>query len=260
MTISPDQAPRALYIQVKEYILARIDSGKWPPDARIPSENQLVEALNVSRMTVNRALRELAAEGRLVRVQGVGSFVAQPKPVTTLFEIQSIDDEVKGWGGIYACDIHQLAEERAYPELAATMAIPEGAPVFHSVIVHRDRGRPVLLGDRYVNPVVAPDYLDQDFSKITPTKYLLKVAPVTKVEHIIEAVRPDEVTCGLLEMGADEPCLVLHRQTWNDTLVSTHSRFSYPGTRYRIGGRFTPVVKYNANAGGVPLTAQGGRP
>ncbi|MDJ0781805.1 MAG: histidine utilization repressor [Desulfosarcinaceae bacterium] len=255
--ISPDQAPRALYIQVKEYILARIDSGEWQPDERIPSENQLVDDLNVSRMTVNRALRELAAEGRLVRVQGVGSFVARPKPVTTLFEIQSIDDEVRGWGGVYTCDIHLLAEERAYPELAAAMGIPVGAPIFHSIIVHRDRGRPVLLGDRYVNPVVAPDYLNQDFTRITPTNYLLKVAPVTKVEHIIEAVRPDGETCRLLEMGADEPCLVLHRQTWNARLVSTHSRFTYPGSRYRIGGRFTPVV-HSANPSPRRL-AGGGR-
>lgn len=254
--ISADQAPRALYIQVKEYILTRIDSGEWQPDERIPSENQLVGSLNVSRMTVNRALRELAAEGRLVRIQGVGSFVAQPKPVTTLFEIQSIDDEVRGWGGVYSCDIHLLAREHAYPELAAAMAIPEGAPVFHSIIVHRDRGRPVLLGDRYVNPVIAPDFLDQDFTAITPTNYLLKVAPVTKVEHIIEALRPDEETRRLLEIGTDEPCLVLHRQTWNDQLVSTHSRFTYPGSRYRIGGRFTPVVKYHPPS----LAADGGRP
>ncbi len=253
--ISPDQNPRALYIQVKEYILSRIDSGEWQPDERIPSENQLVDSLNVSRMTVNRALRELATEGRLVRIQGVGSFVAQPKPMTTLFEIQSIDDEVRGWGGVYACDVHRLAEERAYPELATAMGVPEGAPVFHSIIVHRDRGRPVLLGDRYVNPVIAPGYLDQDFTAITPTKYLLKVAPVTKVEHIIEALLPDENTRSLLEVDAAEPCLVLHRQTWNDQLVGTHSRFTYPGSRYRIGGRFTPVVKYKT----ATLTADGGQ-
>ena len=258
MSLSADQAPRALYIQVKEYILARIDSGQWLPDARIPSENQLVETLKVSRMTVNRALRELAVEGRLVRIQGVGSFVAQPKPVTALFEIQSIDDEVRGWGGVYACDVRLLAEEHAYPELAAAMAVPVGAPIFHSIIVHRDRGRPVLLGDRYVNPVVAPHYLDQDFTTITPTKYLLRTAPVTKVEHIIEAVRPEEEVRRLLEIDADEPCLVLHRQTWNDALVSTHSRFSYPGSRYRIGGRFSPVVRSSTPRS--PLRALGGLP
>ncbi|RTZ97716.1 MAG: histidine utilization repressor, partial [Deltaproteobacteria bacterium] len=93
--ISSQTAPRALYLQVKDYILERIGSGKWPPDQRIPSENQLVKRLGVSRMTVNRALRELSAEGRLVRIQGVGSFVAHPRPLTTLFQIISIDKEIR---------------------------------------------------------------------------------------------------------------------------------------------------------------------
>ncbi len=239
--ISSEQAPRALYNQVKDYILSRIDSGEWPPDGRIPSENQLVKSLNVSRMTVNRALRELAADGRLVRIQGVGSFVAPPKPLTALLEILSIDDEIKAWGGIHSCKVHLLAEEKAFPELAASMDIPENAPVYHSVIVHKDRNQPVLLADRYVNPVSAPDYLNQDFTAITPTNYLLKVVPVTDVEHIIEALMPDKTVRKLLEIKADEPCIVLHRQTWDGLRISTHSRFTYPGSRYRIGGRFKPL-------------------
>lgn len=239
--ISSEQAPRALYIQVKDYIRSRIDSGDWTPDMRIPSENQLVKRFNVSRMTVNRALRELTADGRLVRIQGVGSFVAHPKPLTALFEILSIDDEIKGWGGIHSCRVHLLAEEKAFPELAATIKIPKGAPVYHSVIIHEDRGQPVLLADRYVNPLSAPDYLKQDFTAITPTKYLLKTVPVTDVEHTIEVVMPDDITQKLLEIDAGEPCLVLHRQTWDGRRISTHSRFTYPGSRYRIGGRFKPL-------------------
>ncbi len=239
--ISSKTAPRALYIQVKDYILERIDSGKWPPDSRIPSENQLVGRLNVSRMTVNRALRELAMEGRLVRIQGVGSFVAHPKPLTTLFEIMSIDDEITAWGGTHSARVILLAEEKAFPALAAVMEISVGAPVFHSVILHKDRGRPLLLADRYVDPVSAPDYLKQDFTTITPTHYLLKTIPVADVEHIVEAVIPDMATRKWLEMDAGEPCLVLHRQTWNGSRVSTHSKFSYPGSRYRMGGRFKPL-------------------
>lgn len=239
--ILSDPAPRALYIQVKDYILERIDSGQWPPDSRIPSENQLVKRLNVSRMTVNRALRELAVAERLVRIQGVGSFVAHPKPLTTLFEILSIDDEIKSWGGAHTATVLVLAEENAFPELAAAMEIPLGAPVYHSVIVHKDRGRPLLLADRYVDPLSAPDYLKQDFTAITPTYYLLETIPITDIEHIIEAVTPDAETRERLEMKDGEPCLVLHRQTWNEKRVSTHSRFTYPGSRYRIGGRFKPL-------------------
>ncbi len=93
------QGPKALYEQVKIIIMDRIQSGEYPPDSRIPSENQLVKELSVSRMTVNRALRELAENGHLVRIQGVGTYVAHPKPLTALFEITSIDEEIRSKGG-----------------------------------------------------------------------------------------------------------------------------------------------------------------
>lgn len=235
------QAPQALYQQVKTYILEHIDSGKWPPDTKIPSENQLVKSLNVSRMTVNRALRELSENDRLVRIQGVGTYVAHPKPVVTLFEIRSIDDEIKEWGGEYSCSIDLLQEEKAFAELAVAMEIPVGSRVFHSVIVHKSSGKPVMLGDRFVNPLYAPDYLEQDFTKITPSKYLLSIVPASDVEHIIEADLPDERVQGLLAIGALEPCLILHRQTWAGKGVVTHSRMTYSGSAHRMGGRFKPV-------------------
>ncbi len=236
------QTPKALYQQVKDHILERIDSGEWPPNTRIPSENELVQSFNISRMTVNRALQELTSAGRLIRIQGVGTYVAHPKPITALFEIQSIDDQIKAQGGVHSCDIHLLAEEKAYFELAAAMEIAIGTPVFHSIIVHRKNNQPVMVSDRYINPLSAPDYLKQNFNLTTPAKYLLANEPITNVEHIIESSLPDEITQHLLEIGPFEPCLVLHRQTWNTSRVATHSRFTYPGSRYRIGGQFKPLA------------------
>ena len=55
---------KPLYEAVKDHVRARIESGEWAPDTRIPSENELGPMLGVSRSTVNRAFRELADEGR----------------------------------------------------------------------------------------------------------------------------------------------------------------------------------------------------
>ncbi|MDC6679410.1 GntR family transcriptional regulator, partial [Leclercia adecarboxylata] len=74
----PDAAG-PLYEKVKEYILRNVSTGVWAREQRIPSENELVATLGVSRMTVHRALRELTSEGFLVRIQGVGTFVAAPR-------------------------------------------------------------------------------------------------------------------------------------------------------------------------------------
>ncbi len=230
----------ALYQQVKSYVAKRIHSGAWPPGTRIPSENQLASRFNGSRMTINRALREMTAEGHLVRTQGLGTFVAKPKPLTSLLEVRSIDDEISAWGGVHSSDMHLLKAEVLPPDLAVTMQLPEDAPVFHAIVVHKDRGTPVLLADRFINQVCAPDFLQQDFQKRTITRYLLDTVPLTKVEHVIEAVMPDQKTRNFLEINVNEPCLCLHRQTWNGDVVVTHSTLTYPGSRYRIGGRFSP--------------------
>lgn len=237
------QGPKALYEQVKDYIIKRIHSGEWKTDTKIPSENQLVHELGVSRMTVNRALREMAEQGYLVRIQGVGTYIAPPKPLTALFEIVSIDDEIRSRGGVHSSEVHLLKEEEAYSELAAAMEIPVGSPIYHSIIIHKNSGKPVMLADQYVNPQSAPDYIKQDFTTITTSRYLLSVAGLTDVEHIVEAVLPDATTRKLLKIELNEPCLVLHRQTWDNQKVVTHSRMTYPGSIYRIGGRFKTLSK-----------------
>ena len=65
-----------VYEQVKAWIRGHIAGGQWRPGDPVPSEAALMETFGVSRMTVNRALRELAAEGLVDRVQGSGTTVA----------------------------------------------------------------------------------------------------------------------------------------------------------------------------------------
>jgi GntR family histidine utilization transcriptional repressor len=234
-------APLPLYQQVKDYITGKINDGAMRPGTRIESEAELVACLNVSRMTVNRALRELTAEGRLKRIQGRGTFVADRKPQAALLQIQSIAEEIRGRGGSYSCTVHLLQEEKAKPSVAAAMQLKPYSPVFHSIIVHKENNIPIQLGCRYTNPEIAPSFLEQDFSRITVSEFLLSIAPVSAVEHIVEALIPDPWIRDLLEITASEPCLALHRKTWVDGKVATSSTFYSPGSRYTLGGKFTPT-------------------
>lgn len=230
-----------LYQQVKAYIVEKINGAALQPGMRIESEAELVANLNVSRMTVNRALRELTAEGRLKRTQGRGTFVADKKPQASLLQIRSIAEEIRDRGGFYSCTVHLLQEEKAKPSVAQAMHLQPYTPVFHSIIVHKDNDVPIQLGCRYTNPDIAPDFLDQDFTQITVSEFLLGIAPVTAVEHIVEALIPDPWIRDLLEINASEPCLALHRKTWVDGIVATSSTFYSPGSRYTLGGKFTPT-------------------
>ena len=97
-TITYPSMSTPAYQEIKDHILTRIHSGEWKEGDQVPSENELAREFKVARMTVNRALRELTAEQILTRVQGAGTFVAQPRYESTLVEIRSISDEITARG------------------------------------------------------------------------------------------------------------------------------------------------------------------
>lgn len=229
----------ALFEQIKQSIVRDIESGKLKQGDKIPSETGLSKLFNTSRMTANRALKELMEEGRIVRAQGVGSFVARPKPEAALLEIKSIAKEIAEWGGVHSSEILLLREEKAGEKIAGNMDLNPLDPVFHSIILHRDRGLCVQYSERFVNPEVAPDYLKQDFNAVTPNEYLMEIAPVQEAEHIIEAVICKKNIQKHLDIKPGEPCLSLTRRTWSFDRVATYSIILSPGSRYKLKGRWT---------------------
>ena len=119
----PRTAPAPFYEKVKQAISEKIQRGVWRPHDRIPSEAELVAQFGFSRMTINRALRELTDEGLLVRLQGVGTFVAEPKGQSALFEVRSIADEIISRRHQHRCEV-VLLEEKVEN---ITKGEPEGA-------------------------------------------------------------------------------------------------------------------------------------
>ncbi|QCR38846.1 histidine utilization repressor [Nissabacter sp. SGAir0207] len=232
------EQPAPIYVRVKQAIISQIKQGTWKPNQRIPSESELVANLGVSRMTINRALRELTKEGFLMRMQGVGTFVAESKGFTAMLEVHNIAEEIRARGHVHSSQIIRLEAVKADPEQAAVLGLTTGQQIFHSLIVHFENGLAVQLEDRLVNPQVAPDYLQQDYAQETPYTYLMNVAPLSAGEHVVEAVMPDAAQRTLLMMDEREPCLLIRRQTWSDTTVVTYARLLYPGTRYKLLGKF----------------------
>lgn len=239
MTMTLDRA-NPLYIRVKDYIRENIDGGVWEAKARVPSENELIATLGVSKMTVNRALRELADEGLLVRVVGVGSFVAEGKIQVHPLEVRNIAEEIAERGHIHRAQVEHLGSEKASGKLASDLSLKAGAQVYHSIILHLENDVPIQLEDRYVNPEVAPDYVNCDFTKTTPAEYLMSNAPLQEVEHIVEAQMPTASIARLLDLAPNEPCLTISRRTWANGRVASGARLYHPGSTYRLGGRFRP--------------------
>jgi GntR family histidine utilization transcriptional repressor len=234
----PRTAARPLYQLIKDRILEQIRSAAWPPGKRLPSENSLVTELGVSRMTVTRALRELAQQGHLRRVHGVGTFVADTPRHASLIELRNIADEIRERGMHHRADVLRLDATHCDAALAADLELAPDTRVYHVQLVHWQNDQPVQLEDRYVNPALAPDFLGVDFHLVTPTQYLIGLFRPDEMEHIVQAVMPDSKTCRWLAIPPEEPCLRLRRRTWKHRVVVTLATFLYPSSRYDLGARY----------------------
>lgn len=228
------------YKAIEAFLLERIHSGAYPIHHQIPPEEQLARDFGVSRMTANKAIRDLVQKGYLLRQAGLGTFVTDRKAESSLHEVLNIANEVRGRGHVYSNDIIRCEALAADDEVALRLGLRLGAEVFHSILVHREDGVPIQLEDRFVNPRWVPHYLDSDFARQTPNEVLVNSCPISDVEHVVEAVQVDAQVAGWLAIEPTAPCLSVIRRTWSDEHLVSYARLIHPGDRYKLRSSHKP--------------------
>ena len=231
---TPKPATKPHYLRIRDFILDGIRNRSFAPGARIPPEVELARQFGVSRMTVNKAVRDLAEAGVLLRYAGDGTYVAERKAESPLLDVNNIAEEIASRGHGYRADVRFVREEAAGEEIALRLGLAVGAPVYHSLIVHYEDDSAIQIEDRYVSPQWAPDYLAQQFERETPNAYLMRTCPLSDVEHTVEAILPDADSQHLLGLAASEPCLRVLRRTWSGKHLVSFARLLHPGNRYKL--------------------------
>jgi GntR family histidine utilization transcriptional repressor len=241
------------YQQLKDLIIDRISAGELRPSDRVPSGNELVEAMNVSRMTANRALRERNDEGYVERIAGRGTFVSDFRSQSHLLEVQNIAQEIHDRGHTHSSIVIRQSCQHARGEIAKALHVDQGTDVFHLLLVHFENGTPIQVEDRHVLASFAPKCLDQDFSAITPSAYLTSIAPLQEAEQVVRAAMPNGAVRRHLDTPDDEPTLIVIRRTWSKGRPVTFARLHHPGSRYELTGHYTPPGTPRSTSAGVEL-------
>ena len=132
------------------------------------------------------------------------------------------------------------ALQHARGEVARALHVEQGTDVFHVLLVHRENGLPIQLEDRHVVADFAPDCLEQDFGRITPSAWLTAISPLQEAEQVVRAAQPNAAVRKHLNMRDDEPSLVVLRRTWSHGRPVTFARLHHPASRYELTGHYTP--------------------
>lgn len=232
------QLPR--YVEIRRALEKSILSGAWPPGHRVPSEEELVERFQCSRMTASRAVNELAASGMVVRRRRAGTFVAVPMSQKSVLRIQNIAEDIARESHSYRFQLRARSLRRASARDAERLDIKPGAPVLALTSMHFADDIPLVAEDRLINLAVVPTARDVDFSSVAPGTWLLTNVQWREAEHVIRAINATAKLARLLEISAGDACLVVARTTWLGTGTVTHVELTYPGSRHQLVVRFNP--------------------
>ncbi|WP_019614073.1 histidine utilization repressor [Psychromonas ossibalaenae] len=227
-----NKSPR--YIQIRDFINEKISSNVWTPGTKIPTEIELTRQFAVSRMTVNKAIRDLVTAGLLERTPRLGTFVCTRKVDSPLSDIRNIADEIQQRGKVYSSRILTQATVKADNDIATRLGVKINTNIYFSEIIHMEDGVPLQMELRWVNPEFAPNYISQDFSQATPNEYLTKNCPLSSIEHTVEAVLPSAHIQKQLNLSSAAACLLLHRRTWSAENLISVALLYHPGDKYKL--------------------------
>jgi GntR family histidine utilization transcriptional repressor len=125
-------------------------------------------------------------------------------------------------------------------ELAERFEVKPGAALDYSLLTHFEGLLPLQVEERFVNPLAAPGYLANDFTRTTPHEFLIRVAPLQRAEHTVRALVPEWRIRRLLKLEADEACLLIRRRTFSQGRVASVADLYHPGSRYELAANCQP--------------------
>ena len=225
---------KPIYQVVKQHIVDGIHNKRWLEHTKVPSENNLCQEFSVSRMTANRALKELTEEGILYRVQGLGTFVSESLPVKSVLQIKDIAEEVEARGNRFFSEVIAHKKIDAPPQASRFLDLGSVTQLFYSLVLHFENDEPIQLEERFISKEQVPNYLEVDLVTETANHYLKQTTPLSDAKHIIEAIAADSNVAELLKIEKNSPCILITRITWSGHTPATYSKLTHPGSRYSL--------------------------
>lgn len=226
--------PAPLYAQIQRDIEISIATNQLRPGDLVPGEVELANRYGVSRVTVRQALRELVAEGLLYRVQGKGTFVAQPviqriEPNVTSFFYEMVESgrkpTAKAWSERREPDEEIRRILKLEPEemviVTHRLRYVNDEPIVYQINTTRERLCPGLLSE---------DLTNQSFQYTLEIKYNLRLV---EVEENLTSIMPTEQLARHLGIPLTVPILVDTRILYGvGGVVIGMSRAHFRGERY----------------------------
>lgn len=204
--------PLPLYVQLKQSILTNLSISELKPGAQLPSEEDLVDLTGLSRHTVRQALQELEQEGHLKRIQGKGTFVAEPKlSLTVAAQLIGFWEDMTQKGHKVNSQVLRIELIPAPEEVALEMGIRKDSPVVFLERLRTVDGQPFLVDSSYLRADLCPqletlDLTDQSLYQVLEARYGIRVI---RARRTLQTTNAEAWIAKLLGKEACDPVYLL---------------------------------------------------
>ncbi len=226
-----------LYLQVKNTLEAEIREGKYGADQRLPSERELCERFDVSRMTARQALKELERDGLVFSRVGKGTFVNETKIDQQLRSLTGFSQDIQNRGARPSSRVLSAKIISAATHLAALLKLLPGAEVVELSRLRLSNETPLCIETAHIPHYLCPNILQNDFSqeslyRIFERDYGHRLG---RAEQTIEASLAEPAEMELLQMTPPAAVLRIERLTYNqqDALLE-YVTSTYRGDLYQF--------------------------
>ena len=211
---------RQSWNNIKEQVMEKLNARHWLPGEKLPNEEIMARDYGVARTTLNRALREIAKEGYLIRRRKAGTFVAVHPVRRAVVKIPIIRHEVEASGKAYRYQLLEY-EIKMSPEKIGTQ------PYLYVRALHYADDTPHALEERWINQHIVPDILDADLYKISANEWLVLNTPFSSGRVGFSAANATVEQAKLLDLQANEAVFIVNRDTWQDGAFVTNAQIIY---------------------------------
>lgn len=225
-----------LYHQLQQILLGKIEAGHIAPGDMLPSEKELEEQYNVSRITVRRALSELAAAGYVDRQPGRGTFVLQRKVEHRSGQPGGFREDLAMQGFQVKSEIIEHELRPAPQSVACRIGADEDRPLLYfKRLVYAD-GDPIGITSGYHNLGAGIRFTREELAsdsifRLVERKYGIALRGV---DRTIEATLPSEEEMELLHVTSEVPVLLMELLVYGaGGQVVSVMRNVYRGDRYK---------------------------
>jgi GntR family transcriptional regulator len=226
-----------LYVQIAEGLIERIESGDLLAGERLPPERELSKSLSVTRATLRQALQLLESEGLLVRRQGSGTYIAEPKIERSTAKLNPFTTGMRKSGYKPGASVISFEQRLAKVSIASRLSLPVSTPLYYCHRVRSLNGEPTMLEKFYLPASFFPDLSEEMLQDASVFEVLEKTysVRVVRAEQSLEAVVASEYEAGLLEVDKGAPLLLERRVAFdqNDRPVE-YAKDLYRGDRFRF--------------------------